>query len=339
MTKYQYILFFLLSALGIAVLSGCGSSSDVASRRRYFWPEPPDSPRVEYVQTFRGQDDFGGSVGSFLNSITGGEGSANFSRPFDIAIGENGKFYITDANYGMLLYDTKEKKFEQFGANSAIELKDPRGVAYARGKIYVGLAGSKKIAVLDEEGNSIRAIGRDGTFENPVDIVADTLRNRILIVDIKSHQVHVYSENGDSLFSIGKRGEGDGDFNYPQSVAVDSDGNMYVVDGFNFRVEIFDSTGKYLRKFGQQGEYFGEFSRPKGIALDSYRNIYVLDGVHQNFQIFNNEGQLLLFVGKFSPLNDGFQNPVSIAIDRNNMIYVTDNLNQRVQVFRLLKGD
>ncbi|MBI3193302.1 MAG: hypothetical protein HYZ34_02410, partial [Ignavibacteriae bacterium] len=98
MTKYQTLLFLLFSALVVAMITGCGSSSDLTNQKRYVWPEPPDSPRVEYVQTFHGQQDFGGGgIGNFLNSITGGEGDANFSRPFDICIGENGKYYVTDA--------------------------------------------------------------------------------------------------------------------------------------------------------------------------------------------------------------------------------------------------
>ena len=220
-----------------------------------------------------------------------------------------------------------------------IDLKDPRGIGYGHGKIYIGLAGMGQVAVLDSEGKLVRLIGRAKQFPNPVDVVCDTLRNRLYVVDNKVHQILVYSENGDSLFTIGRRGSAEGEFNFPQSAAVDAIGNLYVVDSFNFRVEIFDSSGKFIRTFGQQGDAFGTFARPKGIAVDSYGNIYVLDALHQNYQVFNNAGQLLMFVGRYSPGNEGFENPVSIAIDRNNTIYVTDNLNSRVQVFQLLNND
>lgn len=330
---------FLFVSLVAIIVAGCGGSKETQQGLRYVWPEPPDSARVAYVRTFRGEKDFSSGFGAVVTALTGKETIVRFSRPFDICVGGEGKFYVTDATAGVLLYDTKAGKIEAIGEKSVIDLKDPRGIAYTRGQLFIGLGGSKKIAVLDDEGKVIRAIGREGRFPNPVDIVCDTPRHRIYIVDSKLSQVFAYSEMGDSLFTVGMRGEGDGDFNFPQSAAVDASGNLYVVDGFNFRVEIFDSTGKYIRKFGKQGDVFGTFSRPKGIALDSYGNIYVLDAMHQNFQIFSNEGEMLMYVGKYSPLNDGFENPISIAIDGHNMIYVTDNLNARVQVFQLLKGD
>jgi DNA-binding beta-propeller fold protein YncE len=304
------------------------------------WPELPDSPRVEYIQTFRGEKDFSGGLSGIVSGLAGDEkADLMLGRPFDICEADNGRFYITDAAIGVMMYDTKERNVEMIGEKSSIPLDDPRGIAYHKGSLYIGLAKAKKVVVLDDEGNLVRAIGREGRFPNPVDIVLDTLRGRVYIVDIKLDQVACYSETGDSLFTVGKTGSSEGFLNFPQAAAVDNDGNLYVADGFNYRVQIFDSTGKYVREFGKQGNIFGTFSRMKGIALDSYKNIYVLDAMHQNFQIFNNAGEMLMFVGKYSPKNDGFINPVSIMIGRNNRIYVTDGLNSRVQVFQLLKGD
>lgn len=334
-----FIVCLLCAIAIIGSGTGCGSSKEAQQSLRYVWPELPDSPRVAYVQTLRGEKDFSGGLGGLMGTLTGNETVKKLARPFDICIADGGRLYISDVTAGVLLFDMKSRKVESYGEQSVIDLKDPRGIAYANGRLFIGVAGSMKIAVLDDEGKVIRAIGREGRFPNPVDIVCDTPRHRIYIVDSKLHQVFAYSEDGDSLFTVGRRGEGDGQFNYPQSAAVDTSGNLYVVDSFNFRIEVFDSTGKYVRQFGKQGDTYGTFARPKGIALDSHQNIYVLDGMHQNYQVFNNAGELLMFVGKYSAGNDGFVNPTSIAIDRNNTIYVTDNLNSRVQVFQLLKGE
>ena len=337
MTRGLFLFLYLCGVL--AIVSGCGTTHQVSAERAIVWPEPPDTPRVAYVTTYRGEDDFSGGIGSVLGSLAGKANIVKLQRPFDICVGDEGRFYVTDAMQGVLLFDTKQKEVKAIGEHSVVELKDPRGIAYAHGNIYIGLAGSGKIAVLDHEGRFVRTIGRDKQFPNPVDVVADTARKRIYIVDNRLHQVFAYSETGDSLFAIGRRGDRDGEFNLPQSAAVDTAGNLYVVDSFNFRVEIFDASGTYLRTFGKQGDAFGTFARPKGIAIDTYGNIYVLDGQHNNYQIFNNSGEMLMFVGRYSPGNDGFENPVSIAINQENTIYVTDNLNARVQVFRLLKGN
>lgn len=341
MTKFlSTILFFALLSAGTGMLSGCGGSKQAQQELRYVWPEMPDSPRVAYLRTFRGERDFSGGLSGFVGKLSGDETSINFSRPFDICEAGEGKFYVSDADQGVIMYDVKNEKVESIGEKSVISLKDARGISYGRGRLYVGVAGSKKVAILDDEGKAVGAIGKEGTFPNPVDVLSDTARRRVYIVDSQLHQVFVYTESGDSLFVLGKgRGEADGQFNYPMSIAFDDSGNLYVVDGFNYRIQIFDPNGNYLRQFGSQGEQFGQFMRPKGIALDSYQNIYVVDGMHRNFQMFTKTGELLMFVGRLSSRNDGFDNPISIFIDKSDKIYVTDNLNRRVQVFQLLKGN
>jgi sugar lactone lactonase YvrE len=334
MTGMSAVLRFAAAAAAAAALSGCSGSKESA----LVWPDPPDEPRIAFVRSVSGEADFRGAVGKVVTGIAGEKEIVRLSRPFDVCDAGSGRVYVTDASQGVFLFDLRNGGVEVLGEKSTMELKNPRGIAYARGNVYISLGGTAQIAVLDDEGRFVRTIGEPGQFPGAIDVVCDTPRNRLVIVDNKRHNVFVYSTAGDSLFALGKRGEGDGEFNFPQSAAVDEDGNIYVVDAFNFRVEVFDSAGTYVRKFGRQGDAFGMFNRPKGIALDSYRNVYVLDAMHQNYQIFNQEGELLMFVGKYSPRNDGFINPVSIAIDRENTIYVTDQLNSRLQVFRLLKG-
>lgn len=332
MTRMSIVLAFPF-ALSL-LLTGCSGSKEAA----LVWPPPPDEPRIQFVRSVKGEADFRSAVGAVVTGIAGEKSVVMLGRPFDVCDAGDGRVYVTDVAQGVFLIDLKKGDIRVLGEKSSIELKNPRGIAYARGNVFISL-GLGQIAVLDDEGRLVRMIGEPGQFPGALDVVADTLRDRLIIVDNKLHNVFVYSTAGDSLFALGGRGEGDGQFNFPQSAAVDPDGNIYVVDAFNFRIEIFDRDGRFLRKFGSQGDAFGMFNRPKGIALDSHRNIYVLDAMHQNYQVFNQEGQLLLFVGKYSPKNDGFANPVSIAIDRENTIYVTDHLNSRLQVFKLLKGN
>ncbi len=335
MTRMNRVLPAVLTTLLSLIIAGCSGSKETG----LVWPDPPDEPRIAFVRSISGEADFRGAVGDVVTGLAGEQTIVNLSRPFDVCDAGNGRIYVTDVSQGIFLIDLKKDDIRILGEQSTVELKNPRGVAYARGNVFVALASTGQIAVLDDEGRFVRAIGAPEQFPGPVDVVCDTVRGRLIIVDNKLHNVFVYSLAGDSLFALGKRGEGDGEFNFPQSAAVDTAGNIYVVDAFNFRVEIFDRSGKFLRKFGSQGDAFGMFNRPKGIALDSHDNIYVLDAMHQNYQVFNQAGELLMFVGKYSPGNDGFINPVSIAIDRENTIYVTDQLNSRLQVFRLLKGN
>jgi DNA-binding beta-propeller fold protein YncE len=321
------------------IVAGCGGSSEVQKETGLVWPPPPDEPRIKYVRTFAGEEEFASGLSDVMKAL-GGKGSGlRLKSPFDVCTDSAGRVFITDVSLGVIRIDPVKREFLALGQKSRVSLANTRGLCWGDGKLFIGLVDMGRVGVFTPDGELISWVGQMGQFPNPLDVVYDAGRHRLLIVDNKVHNVFVYSETGDSLFALGKRGEDEGEFNFPQSVAVDPDGNIYVVDAFNFRVEIFDVNGKFQRAFGRQGNVYGAFMRPKGIALDSHRNIYVLDALHQNFQVFNQAGELLLFVGKFSADNDGFQNPVSIWIDRNDALYVTDQLNERVQMFQLLNGE
>ncbi len=334
MKKFSIIV---LCAVSLAFLfGGCGGSKQ--SEKAIVWPDPPDTARIKYIGTYRSEDQFKSSVGKSLEGLGGKNSWFSFSRPFDVTGDNHGHIFVTDAAQGIFMIDENKSEFSKIECKTCtFKTNNPRGIAADSNRIFVGLPDLGQVVVLSHTGELLDTIGRRGTFPNPLDIVLDTVRHRLFVVDNRLHQVRVFTDHGDSLFSIGTRGYGDGEFNFPQSLAVDKFGTIYVVDAFNFRVEIFDTNGTFVRKFGKQGDRWGDFAMPKGIAVTADTNIYLLDAQHHHFQIFNNQGELLLFVGKYSAQNDGFINPVSMFIDNRNRVYVTDQLNARVQIFQILQ--
>lgn len=336
--KNKYLIH-ALHILVVILFIGCGGSQNT-QKDTLVWPPPPDEPRVKYIKTYQSEDEFLSGFGKAIRIIAGEKSTIGLSRPFDVTTDGKGKIFVSDMEQGLVLFDEVEKRVIPLGQKSIYPLGRVVGIAYGNNKLFVGSVEIKGIIALTLDGEVIQMIGELGQFQNPVDVAYDKYLNRVIVVDNKIHQVVVFSENGDSLFTIGQRGEGDGEFNFPQSAVVDKQSNIYIMDAFNYRIQIFDKDGKFLRKYGQQGDVYGMFSRPKGIALDSYNNIYVVDAIHNNFQIFNNDFELLMFVGRYAvDDNLGFMNPIGIEIDDSNRIYVADQLNSRVQVFQLLKGD
>jgi len=82
--------------------------------------------------------------------------------------------------------------------------------------------------------------------------------------------------SADFKFAFGSQGSGDGQFENPTGIAVDSGGNIYVADTFNDRVQVFKPGGLFWFTFGSVGAVNGKFNDPYGIAVDSVGNIYVI---------------------------------------------------------------
>src|SRR5262245_34728237 len=71
----------------------------------------------------------------------------------------------------------------------------------------------------------------------------------------------------------GGLGDGDGMFNYPQGVATDIDGNVYVSD--NNCVQKFSADGAFITKWGSRGTGNGQFKSPYGVAAGNGGSVYV----------------------------------------------------------------
>ena len=81
----------------------------------------------------------------------------------------------------------------------------------------------------------------------------DDSRDRLYVADTRSHNIKAFDKDGKFLFTIGKRGSGDGEFNFPSYVAVDKNGRLYVTDSFNFRVADIRRRWKVPEKIRQRG--------------------------------------------------------------------------------------
>ena len=75
---------------------------------------------------------------------------------------------------------------------------------------------------------------------------------------------------------------------YPIDVAVDSKGNMFVVEYDYSRIKKYDSSGKYLKTIGGWGAQNGRFRYPRKIDIDADDNIYVADYYNQRIQKLDN---------------------------------------------------
>lgn len=100
---------------------------------------------------------------------------------------------------------------------------------------------------------------------------------------------------------VGEYGQLPDQFYSPESLALDSAGNVWVADTSNHRVTEYSPQGAYLYSFGAFGSGNGQLNAPKGIAIDTQRNlIWVSDTGNNRVQKFNMKGQFQCSVGSVS---------------------------------------
>ena len=89
----------------------------------------------------------------------------------------------------------------------------------------------------------------------------------------------------------------DGQFRQPTDVTWDTQGNIFISDGYiNSRVAKFDKNGDWVKQWGDRGTKQGEFNTPHSIAADAKGNIYVADRGNRRIQVFDPDGNFVRMI-------------------------------------------
>ncbi len=142
------------------------------------------------------------------------------------------------------------------------------------------------------------------------------------------HRVLVLGYNWDVKLEFGAKGDGPTQFSFPNGVAVDSQGTIYVADSNNFTLKIFDSQGGNPRAI--------DAGLPRGLAVNDAGLLHVVDVFGHSVIVFE-AGETLQRLFTFGGQGMGageFNYPNGIAVDRSGGVYIADRENDRVQVWR-----
>ena len=162
----------------------------------------------------------------------------------------------------------------------------------------------------------------DGTFYNPQGIAIDNTYGNIYVTDIDRHTILVFSSDGTYTREIGLYGSGNGEFNTPMGIALDSSNKIYVADSNNNRIQVLNNDGTYNRSFS--------VTFPRWVAIDAVGNIVVTFA--DSICLFSPTGTQLATFGSQGSANGQFNLPSGIAINSSGKIIVSDHNNNRIQI-------
>jgi len=212
--------------------------------------------------------------------------------------------------------------------------RDVDGVAVdSRDRVYLVTRSDARVIVYERGGTFVTSWDED-VFTPRTHGITIGLDDSVYTVDDGDHTVRKFTPDGKQIMVIGTPGvpsdtgydkkkgltsitRGGPPFNRPTNVAIASNGELYVCDGYgNARVHRFTVDAKLIQSWGEPGTGPGQFNLPHGICVAADERVLVADRENDRIQFFSPDGE---YLDQWTHV----QRPTDIVIDREGLIYVS----------------
>jgi sugar lactone lactonase YvrE len=246
--------------------------------------------------------------GKFVRSF----GGRLFAFPHGIAVDKEGNVWVTDAGGG----EGRGHTVVKFGPD---------------GKVLMTL-GTQGVT------------GTDAThFYNPSAVLIAP-NGDIFIGDghggMSNNRIIKFDKTGKFLMQWGEKGAGPGQFDTPHTMAMDSQGRLFIGNRNNNRIDLFTQDGKFIESWPQ-------FSRPSGVYIDANDVIDVADSesesVSKNHDGWKRglrigsakDGSVKYFIPDPIDQIDTTSTAEGIAADKNGIIYGAEVFGRRMMRYTM----
>lgn len=303
-------------------------------------------------------------LGGSRGAADGTGSAARFYNPAGVAVDAAGTVYVADTYNNTIRRVTpdgvvttiagRSSIFPTFadGTGSAARFNSPAGLA-------IDMAGVLYVA--DSGNHRIRKVTRDGIvttlasgFAAPNGVAVDAAGN-VYVADTYSHTIRKVTPGGAVTTLAGLAGvagstDGVGSaarFRFPEGVAVDAAGTVYVADSENSIVRTVLPDGTVTTLAGvphARGSEDGvggaaRFDRPRGIGVDAGGTVFIADTQSHTIRTVTPGGVVTTRVGWAAVAGSvngtgsaaRFNFPKGVAVDAAHTVYVADRDNHVIR--------
>lgn len=242
----------------------------------------------------------------------------------------------------ILQYDYDGNLLASFGAGlfvfphgAAVDTEGNLWVTDARGNDTIGhqvIKFSPTGTVLMTLGAKAQGGSGPTLLHQPNDVVIDPADGDIFVADshrggLNNRIVH-FAADGTFIKEWGSKGSDPGQISEPHSIAMDSQGRLFVADRENNRIQIFSQDGAFIDEWRQ-------FGRPSGLFITPDDTLYVADsesgpdtganelsGIMKGIRIGSAvDGSVTAFIEDMEPLRDDHSGAEGVGVDARGNVY------------------
>ena len=176
--------------------------------------------------------------------LKGFEGEDSFV-PNRLSIDKKGNIFVVGSYFpGVLVFNNQVQLLDTIAPEEQERKAKVTNVTLDKaGRIYIVSEEEGHVYVYDENRKFLFKFGEKGgstaKLSRPLAVGVDNRNGRMYVVDYMRHTISAYDKDGNFLYEFGGLGWGEGWFQYPRDLSVDSMGRILIADTFNNRIQVF----------------------------------------------------------------------------------------------------
>ncbi len=162
--------------------------------------------------------------------------------------------------------------------NGVLVVKNPLEPVYGE----ITLALKEELSIGSEEDEKT-------AFFQAIRFTVDELGN-YFVADVGNNRVQKFDKNGKYLQTIGRSGQGPGEFNSPNSIFIDDNGTLYVLQQQGVRLSLFDRKGDFLKDITFRSQLYSCVRTRNGLFY-GVTSDFASEASHDKVILFNVRGE------------------------------------------------